>query len=52
MNQSALFDFLTDLAQHNDREWFQAHKATYDQLRREFEVLVGQIRSCVNQVEL
>ncbi|MBT2557290.1 DUF2461 domain-containing protein [Hymenobacter sp. ISL-91] len=43
MNQSALFDFLTDLALHNDREWFQAHKATYDQLRKEFEVLVGQI---------
>ena len=43
MNQAALFDFLADLAQHNDREWFQARKPTYDQLRREFELLVGQI---------
>ncbi|WP_019949183.1 DUF2461 domain-containing protein [Hymenobacter aerophilus] len=43
MNQAALFDFLTDLALHNDREWFQARKPTYDQLRSEFEALVGQI---------
>ncbi|MBT9391672.1 DUF2461 domain-containing protein [Hymenobacter sp. NST-14] len=43
MNQSALFDFLQDLARHNEREWFQAHKPTYDALRREFEGLVGQI---------
>ncbi|SDX91827.1 TIGR02453 family protein [Hymenobacter psychrophilus] len=43
MNQSALFAFLQDLSQHNEREWFQAHKPTYDELRCEFEVLVGQI---------
>ncbi|OWP63866.1 TIGR02453 family protein [Hymenobacter amundsenii] len=43
MNQSALFDFLTELTRHNEREWFQARKSAYDQLRREFEVLVGQI---------
>ena len=43
MNQSALFDFLEDLARHNEREWFQTHKSTYDELRRDFEVLVGQI---------
>lgn len=43
MNQAALFNFLADLSKNNDREWFQAHKPTYDQLRREFELLVGQI---------
>ena len=37
MNYSALFAFLTDLKAHNDRPWFQEHKATYDQLRAEFE---------------
>lgn len=37
MNPAALLDFLHDLAQHNDRDWFQAHKATYDHLRAEFE---------------
>lgn len=37
MNPAALLDFLQDLARHNERDWFQAHKATYDQLRRDFE---------------
>jgi uncharacterized protein (TIGR02453 family) len=37
MNPAALLDFLHALAQHNDREWFQDHKATYDHLRADFE---------------
>lgn len=37
MNAAALLDFLHDLAQHNERDWFQAHKATYDQLRLDFQ---------------
>ncbi len=37
MQLAPLFAFLTDLARHNDRGWFQAHKATYTQLRAEFE---------------
>ena len=37
MNPTALLDFLQDLARHNERDWFQAHKATYDQLRAGFE---------------
>jgi uncharacterized protein (TIGR02453 family) len=37
MNPATLFDFLENLAQHNERDWFQAHKATYDQLRVDFE---------------
>ncbi|HEX8426569.1 DUF2461 domain-containing protein [Hymenobacter sp.] len=41
MNTPQLLDFLSDLTQHNDREWFQARKATYDQLRQEFEAAVG-----------
>ncbi|WP_375435676.1 DUF2461 domain-containing protein [uncultured Hymenobacter sp.] len=41
MNTPQLFDFLAELSQHNEREWFQAHKATYDQLRQEFEAAVG-----------
>jgi uncharacterized protein (TIGR02453 family) len=42
MNIPQLFAFLSELAQHNERDWFQARKATYDQLRRDFEVAVGQ----------
>ena len=41
MQTATLLDFLADLAQHNDRDWFQAHKPTYDLLRRDFEATVG-----------
>lgn len=41
MQTAALLDFLADLARHNDRDWFQAHKPTYDLLRRDFEAAVG-----------
>jgi uncharacterized protein (TIGR02453 family) len=37
MNPAALLNFLQDLARHNERDWFQAQKATYDQLRTAFE---------------
>jgi uncharacterized protein (TIGR02453 family) len=37
MNPAAYLDFLQSLARHNERDWFQAHKATYDQLRAAFE---------------
>jgi uncharacterized protein (TIGR02453 family) len=41
MKSAALLDFLAALARHNEREWFQSHKATYDQLRRDFEADVA-----------
>ncbi len=41
MKPAALLDFLQDLARHNEREWFQDHKATYDQLRLAFEADVA-----------
>jgi uncharacterized protein (TIGR02453 family) len=41
MKPAALLDFLAALARHNEREWFQDHKATYDQLRRDFEADVA-----------
>jgi uncharacterized protein (DUF2461 family) len=31
----ALFRFLTDLRQHNDRDWFNAHKDQYVSLVRD-----------------
>ena len=37
MHLPALFDFLRELARHNERDWFLAHKPTYDQLRADFE---------------
>jgi uncharacterized protein (TIGR02453 family) len=41
MKPAALLDFLADLARHNERDWFQARKATYDQLRLDFEAEVA-----------
>ncbi len=37
MQLKPLFTFLTGLAAHNERPWFQERKATYDQLRARFE---------------
>ncbi|ALW85406.1 hypothetical protein AUC43_10060 [Hymenobacter sedentarius] len=36
MQLKPLFTFLSGLAKHNDRAWFQERKATYDQLREQF----------------
>jgi uncharacterized protein (TIGR02453 family) len=41
MKPAALLDFLADLARHNERDWFLARKATYDQLRIDFEADVA-----------
>ncbi|WP_345236947.1 DUF2461 domain-containing protein [Hymenobacter saemangeumensis] len=38
MQIKPLFSFLTELSNNNDRAWFQAHKATYNQLRAQFEL--------------
>ncbi|WP_210519501.1 DUF2461 domain-containing protein [Hymenobacter terricola] len=37
MQLNPLFTFLSDLAKNNERPWFQERKATYDQLRAQFE---------------
>lgn len=41
MHLPALFDFLRELSAHNERDWFLAHKPTYDQLRTDFEADVA-----------
>jgi uncharacterized protein (DUF2461 family) len=37
MQLKPLYSFLADLADHNQRDWFNDHKATYQQLRTQFE---------------
>ena len=37
MQLKPLFTFLSGLAKHNERPWFQERKAIYDQLRAQFE---------------
>lgn len=34
--KNPLFDFLTQLAENNNRPWFQAHKERFDELRRQW----------------
>ncbi|WP_234734026.1 DUF2461 domain-containing protein [Tellurirhabdus bombi] len=36
-------DFMRDLAQNNNREWFAANRPRYDALKAEFEQFVGQL---------
>ncbi|MGB3618654.1 MAG: DUF2461 family protein, partial [Catalinimonas sp.] len=35
-----VLDFLARLRDHNDRDWFQAHKAEYQQAHADFAALV------------
>ncbi|WP_375417126.1 DUF2461 domain-containing protein [uncultured Hymenobacter sp.] len=37
MRLPKLFDYLRQLARHNERDWFLPRKATYDELRADFE---------------
>lgn len=37
MNAKLIFNFLSDVAANNNREWFNAHKATYLKAKDEFE---------------
>ena len=43
MKAQGLVDFLTNLAGHNDKAWFEAYRATYDQLRTDFTELVQSV---------
>lgn len=43
MDFPRLADFLTDLAQNNNREWFEAHRTEYQALREDFCAFVGQV---------
>jgi uncharacterized protein (TIGR02453 family) len=43
MIPSNTFEFLRDLQQHNNREWFHANKKRYDKLKAEFEEFIAQL---------
>jgi uncharacterized protein (TIGR02453 family) len=40
-------DFLNDLSHHNDRPWFNAHRAAYDAARLAFETFVDDLIDCL-----
>ncbi len=39
----ATLDFLTQLRQHNEKAWFDAHKSAYQAARGELEALLGEV---------
>ena len=41
MNTQIILEYLADLSQNNDREWYHAHKERYKQANAEFELLIG-----------
>ena len=48
--QSTL-DFLTQLKQHNEKPWFDAHKREYQQARGDFEALIGEVIARFEPIE-
>ncbi len=44
-------DFLSDLRSHNNRDWFQANRARYDQARGDFESLTAELISRFGEVD-
>ncbi len=47
----ATLEFLRELAEHNERQWFAAHRATYDEARRSFEGFVVEVLDAVGEFE-
>lgn len=43
MNMTVMLDFLSQLEQNNNREWYHAHKAEREAANREFEMLLSEL---------
>lgn len=43
MNTQLILNYLTDLSNHNEREWYHAHKAEYKEANAEFELLLQEL---------
>ncbi len=43
MNTGLILDFLTSLRQHNDRQWFDAHRGEYENAREGFLELLDEL---------
>jgi len=51
MIQNSTLQFLTSLAQHNNREWFQANKADYDQAHQDVISFTGALIKELGKVD-
>ena len=45
MNASVIFQFLKDLSNNNNRDWFNEHRDEYERARLEFETLLSEVIS-------
>ena len=43
MHIQLILNYLTDLSEHNDREWYHAHKSEYKEANSEFEELIREL---------
>ena len=50
MLQAATLRFLSDLAAHNTKDWFDAHRADYDAARKDFEDFVEKLRVALTPI--
>lgn len=48
MNIPVIFQFLKDLSQNNNREWFNEHRDNYEEARSEFEKLLAAVISRIS----
>jgi uncharacterized protein (TIGR02453 family) len=51
MLQAATLDFLTQLSAHNNREWFEKNKASYEAAKADFEALVSKLLPALVPIE-
>lgn len=47
----ATLNFLRDLAQHNNRDWFQANRPRYDAAKAEFELFITRVLARINTTQ-
>src|SRR5688572_12071301 len=43
MNADLIFNFLTNLKENNNKDWFEANRGTYQNVRKEVEQYVGYV---------
>ena len=51
LNMKVVLDFLGGLNKHNDRTWFEAHRADYERAQHEFEEFITQVIEKFGEVE-
>ena len=48
MNTKLIIDFLSDIKENNNREWFQANKSRYLEVKSVFETFVNDAIACIS----